>query len=309
MKIVVVTVNYNSSHDLESLYVSLTQADWPCRWELIVVDNNSNPRQQDVLRQFEDDDKVEILWSPRNSGFGPAVNGAVAHASAEPEDLVWILNPDVEVRGDSVVRLAAALGDFNVVSPLLIDDRSEKSIWFCGGYHNRRSAKVVHNYIGLPYEAWKSSQGSHPVALETTFMSGAAPMMTLQTWRTVGGFDESLFLYWEDAEWSDRAVALGLTMAVIPESIAVHREGASSRTGASAGKSDTTYFYCARNRLLIQGSWARRLKVLVLTGGLEGLRVATLILLREDRRWVKFRAHVMGSWAGLLGRCGARHEC
>jgi GT2 family glycosyltransferase len=80
----------------------------------------------------------------------------------------------------------------------------------------------------------------------------------------VGTFDEELFAYAEDADWSLRARKLGLTLLVVPDGTVRHKVSAS--TGGE-GSPDALY-YSTRNLLTVCerhaplgafGTWRRRL--------------------------------------------------
>jgi GT2 family glycosyltransferase len=77
--------------------------------------------------------------------------------------------------------------------------------------------------------------------------------VTARLWRSVGGFDESYFLYWEDVDLSHRVLAAGGSLEVCADATAVHSEGGTQGgEHATAGepKSATYYFYNIRNRML-----------------------------------------------------------
>ncbi len=83
----------------------------------------------------------------------------------------------------------------------------------------------------------------------------------------LGGFDEDLFAYAEDTEWSLRARRAGLRILVAPASVVRHEVSASSGGEASPA----TIYYALRNGLVVSeraaplgplGTWRRRLVAL-----------------------------------------------
>jgi GT2 family glycosyltransferase len=61
----------------------------------------------------------------------------------------------------------------------------------------------------------------------------------------IGLLDDSLFLYFEDADWSARARHAGWRLMYAPASVVRHKESAS----AGGAASPTLVYYTARNRL------------------------------------------------------------
>ena len=80
------------------------------------------------------------------------------------------------------------------------------------------------------------------------WLSGACLLARREALRSVNGFDERYFLYWEDADLCRRLRALGSQVRYVPSATAVHRVGHSSRSvRASAIRSfhESAYLYYA----------------------------------------------------------------
>ena len=123
--------------------------------------------------------------------------------------------------------------------------------------------------------------------------------MPRQTLERVGAFDEGLFAYVEDADWSLRAREAGLDLVVEPRSRVRHRVSAS--TGGEG--SDSALYYSTRNTLAVcerhaplgpLGTWRRRAVVLLAHAG-------QALLARRPRRigavlegWRDFRRGRLG---------------
>ncbi|WP_293780259.1 glycosyltransferase family 2 protein [uncultured Aeromicrobium sp.] len=234
-------VNYNSSKELSSCIASLRAARIA---RVYVLDNASAPDDRRRLAAYDADPFVSVTYSAVNLGFGGGVNRLaelIAEEHGTHDTLLWVVNPDSTVEDDAGALLAHAVlnDECDVVAPLLLT--GDGAVWFAGGHVNWRTGESRHWH----YHASPTSVPSAPFT--TSFMSGANFMLPLDTWRLIGGYDERLFLYWEDADWSSRAIAAGCVMKIIPAARGAHTQGASS----GGGLSPTYYYYAQRNRLLL----------------------------------------------------------
>ncbi|WP_075863695.1 polysaccharide pyruvyl transferase family protein [Gordonia sp. CNJ-863] len=208
---------------------------------VLVVDNSTN---RDDARALADacDRMAEVVYVRPgvNIGFGAAVNFGVARCQGGPDDILWILNPDTDFDlrvVDSLISLVDASG-FGVISPRIVTGKANTD-WFAGAKHDARRGIIV--------DQRRRPQSDDVEVVQTEFMCGAAPLMTLATWHRVGGFRDDFFMYWEDAEWSQRAADAGIRMGVSLSHTIWHRVGGASES--HGGKSGLYYFYMMRNRI------------------------------------------------------------
>ena len=77
-------------------------------------------------------------------------------------------------------------------------------------------------------------------------------LVTREVSERVGLFDDDLFAYAEDTDWSLRARREGLHCLVVPESVVRH-----AVSGSSGGESSpTSIYYSLRNSLVVAERWA-----------------------------------------------------
>jgi len=88
-----------------------------------------------------------------------------------------------------------------------------------------RLARLVPRWLdGQRYAGW-----DHSSARAVGWVSGAALLTSRSLFRRLGGFDESIFLYSEDADLCWRVRAAGYEIHYFPGATVVHLEGQSSR--------------------------------------------------------------------------------
>ena len=109
MDLSIITVNYRSWGHLQTAFDALLPEFPFGKWEIIVVDNESDV---DLFDEFESRyDDIKFIANPINSGFAFGAN--LGAAEAKGEQLIF-MNPDVIVDRSDVVALLdekARLGD------------------------------------------------------------------------------------------------------------------------------------------------------------------------------------------------------
>jgi N-acetylglucosaminyl-diphospho-decaprenol L-rhamnosyltransferase len=188
----------------------------------LLVDCESRPAAlASVLRDRGD---VVALPLSENRGFAGGANAGLERAFADGAAHAVLLNDDVLVEAGCVAALVAGAGDSGAASP-------------------RIDGPPGFAFAGARLEL-KRGFGSH-VEGARDYLTGACICFSRAAWEAVGPFDEALFLYYEDVDWSLRARAKGVPLAVVLDARAAHPGGASS--GGEQG--ETWAYYSTRNRL------------------------------------------------------------
>lgn len=200
---------------LESLRRQTRQVD------VVVVDNGSTDGSSELVR--ERFPEVTLLELGVNLGFGPAINRAVRELPADP---VIVLNNDVECEPRFVESLLEAAADgAEMVAGVLVQEAAPDRIDSAGVVADR--TLMGFDYLhGEPLEVTREV----PPPLGPT---GGAALYRLDAFRAVGGFDERIFLYYEDLDLALRLRAAGAICHLAPEARAVHAYSAS--LGAASG--------------------------------------------------------------------------
>jgi GT2 family glycosyltransferase len=190
--------------------------------DVVLVDNGSSDGSVELARDRLED--VAVLELGANLGFGPAINRAVAARPAA--DPVIVLNNDIECEPRMIeAMLAAADEGAESVAAVLLEEREPGLI---------DSAGVVadETLMGFDYLHGEpvASASSAPDPLGPT---GGAALYSRSAFDAVGGFDERIFLYYEDLDLALRLRAGGATCELAPEAAAVHAY--SQTLGAASG--------------------------------------------------------------------------
>jgi N-acetylglucosaminyl-diphospho-decaprenol L-rhamnosyltransferase len=168
-------------------------------YEVNLLDNASGESLDDLATA---DGRVSATTSAANVGFGAGHNRLAAATQAEH---LWLLNPDVELtEPDTAGRLLRALDQtmgVEAVGPALRGADGAPQPYDHGRLRGARAQIAIRG--GHSY--WRASA----VARRVAWTSGAALMLRRETFRSLGGFDERLFLYKEEEDLCLRLRAAG----------------------------------------------------------------------------------------------------
>jgi N-acetylglucosaminyl-diphospho-decaprenol L-rhamnosyltransferase len=168
--------------------------------------------------------EVTVLALERNLGFGPALNRAVRERPADP---LILLNDDAEAEPRFVEALLdAAAEGVQSVAGVLLQKRSPGLIDSAGVVADRTA--MGFDYLhGEPREAAAS-------AADPLGPTGGAALYDRAAFEAVGGFDERIFLYYEDLDLALRMAAAGGRCRLAPGATALHAYSASLGAGSGA---------------------------------------------------------------------------
>jgi N-acetylglucosaminyl-diphospho-decaprenol L-rhamnosyltransferase len=209
--------HYNGFERLERALRSLREQTRPV--DVVVADNGSNDGSAELLR--ERFPEVGLLELGRNLGFGPALNRAIGE---RPGDPIVLLNDDVECEPGFVEAILDAAEGTEMVAGVLLQEAAPGRIDSAGVVADR--TLMGFDYLhGKPLEA--ASQAPPPLG-----PTGGAALYRLDAFRSVGGFDERIFLYYEDLDLALRLRAAGARCDLAAEARAIHAYSASLGAGS-----------------------------------------------------------------------------
>jgi GT2 family glycosyltransferase len=201
--------------------LSALAAQRGAEFETVIVDNGSTDGSAEFVRaKFPE---AAVVRLERNLGFGPAINRAVEQ---RPGDPVILLNNDTEPEPDFVAGLLEGAGDAAMAAGILVQERDRGSIDSAGVIAD--STLMGFDYLnGEPLAALEG-------AADPLGPTGGAGLYRLDAFQAVGGFDERIFLYYEDLDLALRIAAAGGRCRLAPGARALHAYSAS--LGAASGR-------------------------------------------------------------------------
>jgi GT2 family glycosyltransferase len=232
-----IVLNYNGAGYVEEAARSLLEQDLE-GLEVVVVDNGSSDGSDAALeRRFGS--RIRLLRAGSNLGFGGGNNLGIRLTRGR---YVILLNNDaIAAPGFARELVACAEADASVgmVAPKVLE-------------HGRRDVIDTTGHLLYPdglnrgRGRGESDRGQFDLCRSALFPSGAAALYRRAMLEQVGLFDESFFLYGDDAELGLRGRLAGWGCAFAPRAVAYHRYS------LSAGPySSLKAFYVERNRVFV----------------------------------------------------------
>lgn len=227
----VAIVTYNAAADLPACVAAL-RAQGDVVGRVLVIDNASADGSADVARSLGG---VEVVASPTNTGYAPAMNQAYAMTSAP---YLLSLNADAVMEPGYVDALVAAL-------------EASPRVGAATGLLIRPDGTVDSTGIEVTraYTAGERAGGTSPDAVDVDGapfgVSGSAALWRRAMLDDLGAppWWDWLFVYWDDVELCWRAHRRGWEFAYVPAARAVHRRG------VLTGEPTFTESQSLRNRL------------------------------------------------------------
>ena len=203
----IIIVNFNGANYIEACLNSVFESDVNFKFEVILVDNNSQDNSLEILEKFKD--KISLIINEKNMGFSYANNQA---AKVSKGELLFLLNNDTKIETQTIQKLIdyqKENPDLGAIMPRLLN--ADGSIQCPGS--------------SLNHWRYKSSKPT-----KVPFLSGAAIVMTKKLYTEVGGLDENYFFYTDDIDLSKTLIRKGYVLMYYPLAQLIHYGGLSTKT-------------------------------------------------------------------------------
>ena len=236
-KVSIIFPSYNGDEFLKQNLDSIKNLKNSENIELIVIDNNSNDSSVEIIESYKNDLDINLIKKTRNLGYAKGCNIGVENAK---NDLVFITNQDVIFPPDFFQKLLPVYYNYNhkqeiALSPALILNNSGKEIDYFG---------AKNHVLGFSYTPEVGEQlPDHKIVKETQRCSGGTLLIKKQLFLELGGFDSSLFMYYEDTDFSMRLLRNNIKLFTTNEPYLIHQKEEKTMC-------DTQYYLLERNRYI-----------------------------------------------------------
>jgi N-acetylglucosaminyl-diphospho-decaprenol L-rhamnosyltransferase len=191
------------------------------RADVVVVDNGAQDGCAALLT--ERFPTVARVGFGRNLGFGPALNRAIAHVGNGP---IILLNDDAVAEPEFVERLVNDADRAELVAAVLVRERDPLRIDSAGVLVDQ--TLMAFDYLsGAPVDSLET-------AVDPLGPTGGAGLYDRDAFNAVGGFDERIFLYYEDVDLALRMRERGAACVLSRDARASH--GYSTTLGAHSDR-------------------------------------------------------------------------
>lgn len=202
-----VVVAHDSAAKLPACLVALRREGV----RVIVVDNASVDDSASIARGLG----ASVICNAKNEGFGRAMNIGMRAAGTH---FALLVNPDLVLDDGAIAHLleaAARWPDATIFAPRIIEP--DGRVFFST---QSLLAKTLRNDKGARWEP----EGD----CCAPFLSGACWLVRRETVLALGGFDENIFLFYEDDDLCRRVSDSGQALVHVHHAIARHERGASA---------------------------------------------------------------------------------
>lgn len=272
--VTVVVLNHNGLAHLDECLSTVLAQDMGQPFQVMLWDNASADGSVEHVRaRFP---AVEVVACSANLGFARAMNAAV-HRSATK--WVALLNNDVRVPRDWL-RLLLQAGEQGgpevaaVGSRMLLYGRPD-TMNHAGGFVLTMGGGFDEGLLAPAQDF-----AGRPALYETGTACGGAMLLPRDRFLGLGGFDESFFMYFEDADYCLRAWIQGYVVLHARDAVVEHKFG-----GTAGGLGSPFRLYWGQRNRIVMASKTRA---------------------RARLPWALFLGCAWGLWQGLRGTKDAR---
>jgi N-acetylglucosaminyl-diphospho-decaprenol L-rhamnosyltransferase len=254
----------------------------------VVVDNASADSSAQVAESFE----ARVVRNDRNEGYGRANN---IGARATESEFLLIVNPDVVIQPGSVAELVAATQRYpeaGFFAPRIVEPSGR--VFF-------QPRSLLAPYLKNPKGTLVVPEGDACAP----FLSGACFLVRRDLFLRLGGFDERIFLFYEDDDLCRRIADHSPALIYVPSAVVIHGRGRSS--GGGPGRVFRTRWHQAWSRAYVSRKYrlpnpAPRMAVV------NALKAAGAALTGRRKLMERYGGSAAGAWAFLRGRTALERE-
>lgn len=260
-KVAIITVNYNTQKDTINLLKSLERIDkTDLQIKIIVVDNGSADIFKLKNHEFKND--IKLLRNSENLGFAGGFNTGIEEALRGDSENILIINNDTKVYSDMLKNLIKVLDSDHLIGATVpkiyfakghefhktryIASELGKVIWYAGGFTDWGNVKSIHRGVD------EVDYGQYDKVETVDFATGCCILFKLEMLKKTGLFDERYFLYYEDADLSERVKKSGFKIVYVPEAMLIHNNASSS----GGPGNDLHDYFLTRNQMLFGMTYA-----------------------------------------------------
>jgi GT2 family glycosyltransferase len=285
-KVAIIIISYKTSHLIGELVSTIRETMLDVA--IYVLDNGSTDETYAQLQEIRDS-RIRLVQSRKNLGFTGGINYTLKEAVKNDDsfDYFFLLNPDAFCIPDLISNLAVYLKDdpkAACASPRILHVNG--SSWYSGATVDRLSGRVNNN-------ATANAPAVPGIPYEVDVFSGCAALFRLKMVQAAGMFNESLFMYYDEADMSMKLKQLGYKILYVPHLTVYHDVSYTTRN-----ISHLKTYYMTRNKLLVFG------KTMPVTNKIYYVFYELAYYLK-NRRFKNAVYHIRGLLDYMRGRYGA----
>lgn len=241
-KVSVILVNYNGKRYNNKCITSILQSTVKDRLYVVVVDNASTDDSLiDLKVHWGQNDQVVIIEMDQNYGFSRANNEGIKWSIENGINRFLLLNNDTEIDPYAIEKMLKIQEDTqSIVVPKIFYANKPDIIWCAGGKFSTIIKKPIQRGLN------QKDCGQFDTNCKCEFANGCCLLLTKEIIEKNGLLDERFFLYYEDTEYSLRALENNIPIWYCANAVVYHKVNGSTQ----GNEKPENVYYITRNWLM-----------------------------------------------------------
>lgn len=235
MDVSILIINYNTYDFITNAINSILYYTKDVEYQIIVIDNNSPDNSgQKLIDTYNGYSNIKIILSKENLGTSKAINLSLNYLN-NSKYFLW-LNPDILFKSNFVKTLFEFMethNDCGIAGGNILDFDGNPTFsyskYITSYKTKRRDFSILYKLYSYLMKEKKSLNYNYTnEPMQVGFVSGANMMVRSCIFSQIGGFEEEIFMYSEEVEFTYRVVnRTKYKVYSVPKAIIYHLEGGS----------------------------------------------------------------------------------
>lgn len=240
MKLAIITINYNT-YKITQEFLDYFSTQTNGNFKIFLSDVSAD---KEVIKE---NTYTKVILE-QNKGYSYGNNVAIKLALSEGFDHFVIINNDTRVDKNFVHNALRSLQSHpnSLIGGKIYYEKGYeyhksrytekdlgKVIWYAGGYTDWKHAYSLHRGVD------EVDKGQYDKSEPTDFITGCLMLYNKKVHQKIGFWDESYFMYYEDADFCERAKRKNIPLIYDPSNIIWHK--ISQSTGGSGSSFHAKY--------------------------------------------------------------------
>lgn len=237
----IITVNYNAYPQTKEFLESLARVEQNTQCSVYIADASNNKKDLSFNSPFRI--HVEHI---ENKGYSHGINNGLRYFKKRGITQYCIVNNDIYFDSQFLVEVINSFKEYEIFGGKIYyakgyeyhKNRYQKDdlgnvLWYAGGILDWNNVYTLHRGVD------EVDTGRYNKAEKTEFITGCLICFNQNVVEKVGSWDEDYFLYYEDADYCERAKRKGFSLYYNPNIIIWHKN--SQSTGGPGSKLHQKY--------------------------------------------------------------------
>jgi N-acetylglucosaminyl-diphospho-decaprenol L-rhamnosyltransferase len=216
----IIIVNYNTKKLLGECLDSIYNSEFDQRFEVIIIDNNSSDGSINFIKKNYPFSKLII--NDENYGFAKACNQGIKKSKGK---YILLINSDSELFPDTLKNLKEYLSfgrenpKISIIGGKILN--TDGSLQFSMG----KFPTILSTFFDMfkPYNKRKVFTWGYDKICEVDWVTGAFMLIDKQLFSSLGLFDETYFMYYEETDFCLKAKKNGWKVYYYPHASIIHK--------------------------------------------------------------------------------------